>query len=72
MKPIAIVGVILLILGGLALVYQGISYTQEETIVDLGPIEATAERERNIPLPPIIGGLLVVGGIVLIAVGSKK
>jgi uncharacterized membrane protein len=72
MKPLVVVGVILIILGGLALAYQGISYTDRETVVDLGPIEATAEKERNIPLPPILGGLLLAGGIALVVIGSRR
>jgi uncharacterized membrane protein len=72
MKPLVVVGVILIMLGGLALAYQGISYTDRETVVDLGPIEATAEKERNIPLPPILGGLLLAGGIALVVIGSRR
>lgn len=67
-----IVGIILIVLGALALAYGGISYTREEEILDVGPIEATAERRETIPLPPILGGLALAGGIVLLIVGSRK
>ena len=65
-------GIILIVLGALALAYGGISYTREEEILDVGPIEATAERRETIPLPPILGGLALAGGIVLLIVGSRK
>jgi hypothetical protein len=72
MRAPVLIGVILIVLGILALAYQGISYVTEETIVDVGPIEATAERERTIPLPPILGVLALAGGIVLVLVGSRR
>jgi hypothetical protein len=72
MRAPVLIGVILIVLGVLALAYQGISYVTEETIVDVGPLEATAERERTIPLPPILGALALAGGIVLVLVGSRR
>lgn len=67
-----IVGIILIVLGVIALAYGGISYTREEEILDVGPIEATAERRETIPLPPILGGLALAGGIVLLIAGSRR
>lgn len=67
-----IVGILLIILGIVALIYGGISYTREETIVDLGPLQATAQTRETIPLPPILGGLALVGGIVLLVADSRK
>lgn len=67
-----IVGILLIVLGVLALAYGGISYTREEEILDVGPIEATAERRETIPLPPILGGLALAGGIVLLIAGSRR
>ena len=67
-----IVGVILIILGVVALIFGGISYTTKEEVVDLGPIEATAEQKKTIPLPPVLGAIALIGGIVLLVVGSKK
>jgi uncharacterized membrane protein len=72
MKPVTILGIVLIIVGIVALAYQGITYTKKEKVLDLGPIEATAEKEKTIPLPPIIGGLLLVGGIVLVISGARK
>lgn len=67
-----IIGVVLIVLGAIALAYGGISYTSREKVLDIGPIEATAEREKTIPLPPILGALAVVGGIVLVIAGGKR
>jgi hypothetical protein len=55
-----------------ALAYQGISYTTSEKVVDLGPLQVEARRERTIPLPPLLGGLALAGGIVLLIVGSRR
>lgn len=67
-----IVGGILIVLGIVALIYGGISYTREETILDVGPIEATAERRETIPLPPVLGAIALIGGIVLMVAGSRR
>jgi uncharacterized membrane protein len=72
MKPITIIGVILIVLGVVALAYQGITYTTNEKVVDLGPLKVEAKRERTIPLPPVLGGLALVGGIVLVIVGARR
>ena len=72
MKPITFGGVLLIVLGALALAYQGISYTRQEKVLDIGPIHATAETRERIPLPPILGGLMLAGGIVLLVAGSKQ
>ena len=67
-----IVGIILIVVGAIALAYGGITYTSREKVLDIGPIEATAERERTIPLPPVLGAVAVAGGIVLLVVGGRK
>jgi uncharacterized membrane protein HdeD (DUF308 family) len=72
MKPAVIVGVILIILGIVALAYQGITYTSKEKVVDLGPLKVEAKQEKTIPLPPLLGALLLVGGVVLVAVSARK
>jgi hypothetical protein len=72
MKSTALIGVVLILLGLAALAYQGITYTKKDTILDLGPIHAEAERQHTIPLPPIVGAAAVVGGIVLLVAGSRK
>jgi hypothetical protein len=66
MKAATIVGIMLIALGVIALAYGGISYTREETVLDLGPIEARAETRETIPLPPVLGALALVGGVVLL------
>ena len=65
-------GVVLIVLGVVALAYGGISYTRREKVVDIGPIEATAERRETIPLPPLLGGLALAGGVVLLVYGAKS
>ena len=72
MKPIVWVGILLIVLGGLALAYQGFSYTHQEKVLDLGPIHATREDREWVSVPPVLGGLALVGGIVLLVAGSKK
>jgi hypothetical protein len=72
MKPIAIVGVVLIVIGIIALAYQGITYTRTERVVDLGPLKLEAEKKETIPLPPILGGAALVAGIVLVIVGSRR
>ena len=62
-----LIGLILVVLGILALVYQGIGYTTQKKVVDIGPIQATKQEHRTIPLPPILGAIALIGGIVLIA-----
>jgi hypothetical protein len=65
-------GIILIVIGIAALAYQGITYTTREKVVDIGPIHMTADKTNTIPLPPILGGLALVGGIVLLVVGNRK
>ena len=72
MKAATIVGIVLVILGVVALIYGGISYTKEETVLDIGPLEARARTRETIPLPPLLGGLALTGGIVLLVVGARK
>jgi drug/metabolite transporter (DMT)-like permease len=76
MKPAGIVGIVLIILGVVALAYGGFSFTTQEKkrVVDLGPlqVDATVERERSVPLPPILGVAALAGGVVLVIVGRKK
>ncbi len=71
MKATTLVGVLLIILGIVGLAYPRISYTTREKIVDLGPIEATKETKKSIPLPPILGGLSLAGGVVLLVAAGK-
>jgi uncharacterized membrane protein len=72
MKSITLIGILLVILGVLALAYQGFTYTHREKVLDVGPIHATVEKHDRIPLPPILGGLVLVGGVALLVVGARK
>ena len=65
-------GIVLIVLGVLALAYQGFTYTTRETVIDIGPLKATAEREKTFPLPPIIGIVAIAGGVALMFGGSRK
>jgi hypothetical protein len=65
-------GMALIALGLIALVYQGITYTTREKVVDIGPLKITAQKEKTIPLPPILGGLALAGGIALVVVAARK
>ncbi|MBN1473471.1 MAG: hypothetical protein JW914_02545 [Syntrophaceae bacterium] len=71
MKPKIIIAVILIIFGIAALAYQGITYVTKEKVVDIGPLEVTSEKTKTIPLPPIVGAIALVGGIVLLVVARK-
>jgi hypothetical protein len=67
-----IVGYVLIALGVVSLAIGGITYTKREKVLDIGPIQATADRQKTIPLPPLLGGLALAGGIVLVIASSKK
>lgn len=67
-----IVGIVLIVIGIIGLAYGGISYTRREKVLDIGPIEATRETRETIPLPPVLGGLALAGGIVLLIAGSRR
>jgi hypothetical protein len=72
MKPMTLVGFALIVLGLLALAYQGITYTTREKVIDLGPLQASVEKKKSIPLPPIVGALALAGGVVMVFIGSRK
>jgi hypothetical protein len=72
MKPMIWAGIILAVLGGLALAYQGFSYTHRENVMDVGPVHVTREDHDRVSIPPILGGMALLGGIVLLVVGAKK
>ena len=71
MRQSALIGIILIVLGVVALSYQGFTYTTKEKIIDIGPIKATQEKEHAVPLPPILGGLALAGGIALLVMGKR-
>jgi uncharacterized membrane protein len=72
MKPTILLGILLIVLGGLALAYQGFNYTHRERVMDVGPMHVTREDHDRVSIPPLLAGLALVGGIVLVFVGSKK
>ncbi len=72
MKPAGIIGIILIIVGIVALAYGGFSYTKKEKVIDAGPLQVSADKEHTVPLPPILGGLCLVGGVILVVAGNKK
>lgn len=65
-------GVALVVLGSLALLYGGISYSRQRTVVDMGPLKATATEQKNIPIPPIVGAIALMAGIVVLAMPKKS
>jgi len=71
MNSSTLVGVLLIILGAVALAYQGITYTTREKVLEIGPIEATKEETKTIPLPPLLGGIALVGGVALLLTGRR-
>ena len=72
MKPMTLAGVALVVIGLVALVYQGFTYTSHETVIDIGPLHATADRQRSVPYQPILGLAAFAGGIALLFVGARK
>ena len=72
MKFRVLLGIALIVLGALALTYQGINYTHQKTVIDLGPIHATADDQEHIPIPPFVGGLVLACGVVLLVMGAKQ
>lgn len=66
------IGFVLIVAGILALVYGGISYNRERTVLDMGPIRATATEQKNVPVSPIVGGILLLGGVFLIVAPRKR
>jgi hypothetical protein len=72
MKSITLTGILLILFGAVMLAYQGFTYTKREKVLDLGPIEATKETRKTVPIPPIVGGLALASGVALVAVGARK
>jgi uncharacterized membrane protein len=72
MKIATLTGFVLIVLGVVALAYQGFTYTTHKKVLDMGPIQATKEEHHTVPLPPILGAIALIGGIVLVAAGRKE
>lgn len=71
MRPIAVIGIIFIVIGIIALAYQGLTYTTKEKVVDLGPLKVEAKREKTIPLPPVLGVLALGAGVVMVVAGAR-
>ncbi len=71
MKILTILGIVLVVLGGIVLAYDGITYTKEEQVVDIGPLEANVEETKRVPLPPFAGGIAIAAGIGLMLAGQR-
>ena len=67
-----VAGIVFIVLGLVVLTYQGITYTSRETVLDIGPVHATADRQKTLPLPPVLGVAAVAGGVVLLIAGARK
>jgi hypothetical protein len=72
MKPTAILGLLLIVIGLAALAYQGVTYTSRDTVLDIGPLHATTEREHTVPLPPVLGMAAIASGVGLLIVGVRR
>ena len=72
MKTATILGIALIMLGVVAFAYHGINYTTREKVIDLGPLQATVDTKQTLPLPPLVGGLALIGGVVLLVVGARR
>jgi uncharacterized membrane protein len=72
MKSATLAGIVLIVLGILSFAYQGISITTQKKVVDVGPIHATKDEKHTLPLPPILGGLLLIGGVALLLTSQRS
>jgi len=72
MKPAAIAGIILIVIGAISLAYQGITYQTRDKAVNLGPLQITTEQTHTIPLPPILGVFALAGGVVLLVMNNRR
>jgi hypothetical protein len=72
MKSATVAGIVLIILGIFAFAYQGITFTTQKKVADIGPIHATKDERHTLPLTPLLGGLLLVGGVILVMSGSRS
>ena len=72
MKSISMIGILLIVLGALALAYQGFNYTQRDKVLDVGPIHATVDDQKHVSVPPILGGLVLLAGVGLLVAGARQ
>ena len=72
MKSIMFIGIVMIVLGIGSLIYKGVTYTSQDKIIDIGPIETSVDTQKTIPLSPVLGGLTLAGGIALVMIGRRK
>jgi uncharacterized membrane protein len=72
MKALMLIGIVLIVIGVIALAYGGFSFTTSEKVAEVGPLKIEKDKTRSVPLPPVLGGLVLVGGIMLVVVGARK
>jgi len=72
MKPGTIIGIILIVIGVAGFALGGFSFTQKEKVLDVGPIEATADDKKTVAVPPLLAGIALVSGVVLVVAGARK
>jgi len=72
MKPNSILAIVLIVAGIAAIAYQGFTYTTREKVIDIGSVQVTADRTRSVPVPPILGAIAIMGGVLLLALGARK
>jgi drug/metabolite transporter (DMT)-like permease len=72
MRVMAMVGIVLIVIGVVMLVYQGITFTTREKVLEVGPVEVRKDTQKTIPLPPLVGGVALAAGIVLVLVGARR
>jgi uncharacterized membrane protein len=72
MKSMSMIGILLIVLGALALAYQGFNYTKRDKVLDVGPIHATVDDQKHVSVPPILGGLVLLAGVGLLVAGARQ
>jgi drug/metabolite transporter (DMT)-like permease len=72
MKPSTLAGFVLIVLGVLGLALGGFSFTRKEKVLDVGPVQATADKKEHLAVPPLLGVLAIVGGVVLVAASARR
>jgi len=71
-RPLVLIGILLIVLGTAALIWQRVSFTERETVVDVGSVNITAETKKSVPLPPILGGIALASGVGMLVIGAQK
>jgi hypothetical protein len=71
MKTTSIAGIVLIVLAVISFSYAGITYTTQKKVLDIGPVHATKDEKHTVPIPPVMGGLFLVGGVLLLLVGGR-